>query len=96
MIETFIFLIDDLETVSDKISKFKKNMDLLDDCIFVDVIEELSDKIDLVKLDELINKKSLSLNETVYVEENIDTINNTIRQHIKNKIQNLNDFIMKL
>lgn len=96
MIETFIFLIDDLETVSDKISKFKKNMDLLDDCIFVDVIEELSDKIDLVKLDELINKESLSLNETVYVEENIDTINNTIRQHIKNKIQNLNDFVMKL
>ena len=68
--------------------------DLLDDCIFVDVLDELPTyNIDIKQFDELLNKEELTESEETYVSYLIDFTNSLIRQHITNKIEDLNELI---
>lgn len=85
---------NDLEEI---ITNYKKNIDELDDCIFVDVIDELKDNsIDLKKFDELLNKDELNVIEETYVREIIKFTNDLIKSHITKKIEKLSELINKL
>lgn len=80
--------------IKEKIANYKRNLDLLDDCIFVDVLDELPTyNIDLKQFDELLNKEELTEPEEIYVSYLIDFTNSLIRQHIANKIEDLNELI---
>lgn len=80
--------------IKNKIANYKRNLDLLDDCIFVDVLDELAYyHIDLKQFDELLNKEELTESEETYVSYLIDFTNSLIRQHISDKIQNLNELL---
>ena len=80
--------------IKEKIANYKRNLDLLDDCIFVDVLDELPTyNIDLRQFDELLNKEELTESEETYVSYLIDFTNSLIRQHITNKIEDLNELI---
>lgn len=80
--------------IKEKIANYKRNLDLLDDCIFVDVLDELPTyNIDLKQFDELLNKEELTESEETYVSYLIDFTNSLIRQHITNKIEDLNELI---
>ena len=80
--------------IKEKIANYKRNLDLLDDCIFVDVLDELPTyNIDLKQFDELLNKEELTESEEIYVSYLIDFTNSLIRQHIANKIEDLNELI---
>lgn len=80
--------------IKEKIANYKRNLDLLDDCIFVDVLDELPTyNIDLKQFDELLNKEELTESEEIYVSYLIDFTNSLIRQHITNKIEDLNELI---
>lgn len=86
-------LVKALDTnIEDKIANYKRNLDLLDDCIFVDVLDELS-TYNLKQFDELLNKEELTESEEAYVSYLIDFTNSLIRQHILNKIADLNELI---
>ena len=80
--------------IKEKIANYKRNLDLLDDCIFVDVLDELPTyNIDLKQFDELLNKEELTESEETYVSYLIDFTNSLIRQHIADKIEDLNELI---
>lgn len=80
--------------IKDKIANYKKNLDLLDDCIFVDVLDELTTyNVDLKQFDELLNKEELTESEETYVSYLIDFMDSLIRQHILNKIQGLKELL---
>ena len=80
--------------IKEKIANYKRNLDLLDDCIFVDVLDELPTyNIDIKQFDELLNKEELTESEETYVSYLIDFTNSLIRQHIANKIEDLNELI---
>ena len=80
--------------IKKKIANYKRNLDLLDDCIFVDVLDELPTyNIDIKQFDELLNKEELTESEETYVSYLIDFTNSLIRQHITNKIEDLNELI---
>ena len=80
--------------IKEKIANYKRNLDLLDDCIFVDVLDELPTyNIDIKQFDELLNKEELTESEEIYVSYLIDFTNSLIRQHIANKIEDLNELI---
>ena len=80
--------------IKEKIANYKRNLDLLDDCIFVDVLDELPTyKSDIKQFDELLNKEELTESEETYVSYLIDFTNSLIRQHITNKIEDLNELI---
>ena len=80
--------------IKEKIANYKRKLDLLDDCIFVDVLDELPTyNIDIKQFDELLNKEELTESEETYVSYLIDFTNSLIRQHITNKIEDLNELI---
>ena len=88
LVETFEY------NIKEKIANYKRNLDLLDDCIFVDVLDELPTyNIDIKQFDELLNKEELTESEEIYVSYLIDFTNSLIRQHITNKIEDLNELI---
>ena len=89
-------LVKTLDTnIKDKIANYKRNLDLLDDCIFVDVLDELATyNVNLKQFDDLLNKEELlTESEETYVSYLIDFTNSLIRQHITNKIEDLNELI---
>lgn len=80
--------------IKNKIANYKRNLDLLDDCIFVDVLDELSTyNVNLKQFDELLSKEELTESEETYVLYLIDFTKSLIRQHIINKIADLNELI---
>ena len=69
---------------------------MLDDSIFIDVLDELAAyHVNLKQFDELLNKEELTESEETYIAYLIDFTNSLIRQHIHNKIQDLNELIDK-
>lgn len=84
------------DNVKNKIANYKKNLDMLDDCIFIDVLDELvTYHVNLKQFDELLNKEELSESEEIYVLYLINFTNSLIRQHILNKIKDLNELVDK-
>lgn len=80
--------------IKNKIANYKRNLDLLDDCIFIDVLDELATyNINLKQFDDLLNKEVLTESEETYVSYLIDFTNSLIRQHILNKITDLTELI---
>lgn len=84
------------DNVKNKIANYKKNLDMLDDCIFIDVLDELATyHVNLKQFDELLNKEELSESEEIYILYLINFTNSLIRQHILNKIKDLNELVDK-
>lgn len=80
--------------IKELVSNYKRNLDLLDDCIFVDVLDELATyNVNLKQFDDLLNKEELTESEETYVSYLIDFTNSLIHQHILNKITDLNELI---
>lgn len=75
------------------IKEYKENIELLDDCTFVEVLDETP--FDLKHFDTLLNKKSLTKEESEYVEEAIKHMNNSIRNKLEEKIKDLTELIKK-
>lgn len=86
----------EVSDIKNKIANYKKNLDLLDNCIFLDALDELATyHVNLKQFDELLNKEDLTESEEVYVSYLIDFTNTLIRQHIHNKIEDLTELIDK-
>lgn len=75
------------------IKEYKENIELLDDCTFVEVLDETP--FDLKHFDTLLNKKSLTKEESAYVEEAIKHMNNSIHNKLEEKIKDLTELIKK-
>lgn len=86
-----------IETVYDKINSYKQTIKLLDDCTFVDVLDELkSYEISLKKFDELLNKEDLTAEEMLYVSYLIEFANYIIKQHITKRIDDLTGLLDRI
>lgn len=75
------------------IKEYKENIELLDDCTFVEVLDETP--FDLKHFDTLLNKKSLTKEESEYVKEAIKHMNNSIHNKLEEKIKDLTELIKK-
>ena len=75
------------------IKEYKENIELLDDCTFVEVLDEIP--LDLKHFDTLLNKKSLTKEESEYVDEAIKHMNNSIHNKLEKKIKDLTELIKK-
>ena len=78
-------------SVKNKIKDFKKSLELLDDCLFLDATEDLEStyQVDLKEFDDLLNKKELNEEETDKVLSLINFTKNIIKKHITDKIEDL-------
>lgn len=79
-----------------RIEEYKDAINELDDCMFLECLEEAKEQIDIKRFDELLEKKELTEEEFKEVNEEIDLFIDIIRNHISNKIDDLNELDSKL
>lgn len=83
---------DDTE-IKETISNFKKNIDKLDDCLFLEVLDEVKDHLDIKTFNELTEQDSYSKEDAEIVKSMINFTNLVVHEHIVNKIQDLEELL---
>ena len=83
-------------SIKEYISKYKDNIKALDDCTFVEVIEEVEDIIDIQTLDSLLNQDSFTKDDAELIHGQIQIINTVIHEKLVNKIQDLQELLDRL
>ena len=85
---------DDTE-IKELVSNYKDNIGKLDDCLFLDVLEEIKDHLDIKTFDELTNQDSYSEEDAEIVKSMINFTNLVVHENIVNKIQDLEELLTK-
>lgn len=85
---------DDTE-IKELVSNYKENIGKLDDCLFLDVLEEIKDHLDIKTFDELINQDSYSEEDAEIVKSMINFTNLVVHENIVDKIQDLEELLTK-
>lgn len=73
------------------VSKYKKCIEKLDDCLFVNALEDIGKVIDVKKFDALLNQTSFTKEEAGMVNYFINQSTQIIQGHLQDKIQELVD-----
>lgn len=81
--------------IKELVSDYKRNIEKLDDCLFLEVLDEIKDCLDIKTFDELINQNSYSEEDAEIVKSMIGFTTFVIHQHIINKIQDLEELLNK-
>lgn len=80
-----------------KIADYKQNIELLDDCIFVSVLDELAEEeFDIKNFNDLLNQDTWIESEENCVSDSIDYVQSIITKHIVNKIEELQEMLENL
>lgn len=82
--------------IKEYITRFKDNIQLLDDCTFVEVIDEVEHIIDIQSLDELISQESFTKDEAELVYGQLNFINTVIHEKLANKVQDMIELLDRL
>lgn len=85
---------DDTE-IKELVSNYKENIGKLDDCLFLDILEEIKDHLDIKTFDELTNQDSYSEEDAEIVKSMINFTNLVVHENIVNKIQDLEELLTK-
>lgn len=79
--------------IKELVSNYKRNIGKLDDCLFLGVLDEIKDHLDIKTFDELINQDSYSEEDAEIVKSMINFTNLVAHEHIVNKMQDLEELL---
>lgn len=79
--------------VKELVANYKRNMDKLDDCLFLEVLDEIKDHLDLKTFTELTEQESYSEEDAEIVKSMINFTSLVVHEHIVNKIQDLEELL---
>lgn len=85
---------DDQETLK-LVADYKESIAQLDDCIFVEMLDEVANVIDLHELDSLLNQEHFTEEEAEIVEGQINYMKTIIHEKIAEKVQGLIELLEK-
>lgn len=77
------------------IANYKRNIEELDDCLFLNAFDEMKDTIDVKEFDSLLKQDSFTEEEADKVYNYIDVSSDIICSHLKNKITDLTELYEK-
>lgn len=83
---------DDTE-IKELVLNYKRNMAKLDDCLFLEVLDEIKDHLDIKTFDELTNQDSYSEEDAEIVKSMISFTSLVVHEHIVNKLQDLEELL---
>ena len=75
--------------VKEIIKEYKERIEELDDCLFVEVTEEMGQYFNMKRFDELLNQDTFTEEEATEVSEMIDQSSQIICDHLEDKINEL-------
>ena len=81
----------DVSNVKKDIEVYRKNLELLDDCMFVEVCESIENEIDLKQMDDLLKQESFTKAEANLVYDLIGKVNESIANKIDDRIEELKE-----
>lgn len=79
--------------IKELVSNYKRNIGKLDDCLFLEVLDEIKDHLDIKTFDELINQDSYSEEDAEIVKSMINFTNLVVHEYIVNKLQDLEELL---
>lgn len=82
--------------IKKEINDFKSVIEDLDDCLFLEIVEDLESIIDIKTFDELLEQESLTEEEVEIVSHMISLSKTVINEHIQNKIVDYEDILERL
>lgn len=82
--------------IKKEINDFKSVIEDLDDCLFLEIVEDLESIIDIKTFDELLEQESLTEEETEIVSHMISHSKTVINEHIQNRIVDYEDILERL
>lgn len=82
--------------IKKEINDFKSVIEDLDDCLFLEIVEDLESIIDIKTFDELLEQDSLTEEETEIVSHMISLSKTVINEHIQNRIVDYKDILERL
>lgn len=84
---------DEYSELKEKINSFKEVINELEDCLFVNAYEEMSNFIDVKEFDKLISKDNFTAEEAKQVEEWLAIAKEIFSTHIENEIEDLSNLL---
>lgn len=78
------------------VDKYTEIIEELDDCTFVEVMEQIENDINIKELDDLIHKDNLTNDEKNIVKFHIEYIYKAIKENLENKLEDINNLLKKL
>lgn len=84
------------DSVIEEISNYKQIIEELDDCLFMDVLDEMEEIIDIKRFNDLLEQEEFTNEEKEEVLEMINTSKGIIREHLQNKIEELVELFDKI
>lgn len=82
--------------IKKEINDFKSVIEDLDDCLFLEIVEDLESIIDIKTFDELLEQDSFTEEETEIVSHMISLSKTVINEHIQNRIVDYKDILERL
>lgn len=82
-------------SIKEVVNEFKQSIDELDDNVFLEVLEEIKDKVDIKRFDELLNLDNYNEELANEVEDLMDYTSQVICEKLQSKIQGLVDLYEK-
>lgn len=82
--------------IKELVSKYKESIDSIDDCDFVEIIEEVGEHLDLKTFDELLTQESYSEEDAAILESMINFTKLAIHEHLTNKIEDIKEVLENL
>ena len=82
--------------IKKEINDFKSVIEDLDDCLFLEIVEDLESIIDIKTFDELLEQESLTEEEAEIVSHMISLSKTVINEHIQNRIVDYEDILERL
>lgn len=79
----------DDSSIKKMVTEYKENIKKLDDDLFVEVTEKLSNKLNLKEFNDLLDLESFNEEQATKVEEMISISSDVICLHLQHKIQNI-------
>lgn len=73
------------------IKQFKSNLEKLEDCLFVEIAEDIENYFSLKEFSDLLEKDSFTNEERVEIKNKIHIVSNIVKEHIVNSIKSLED-----
>lgn len=86
---------DDSE-IKEEVKNYKDIVEELDDCLFIEICDDIKESIDLVTFDELLKQDSYTEEEAEIVEQMLCFAETAIHEHVSNKIQDLQEILDKV
>ena len=86
----------DDSVIKEEVKNYKNIVENLDDCLFLEVCEDMSEMIDIKTFDELLEQDSYTKEEAEAVSHMINITKTIIRERILQKFQDLEEVLKQI